>query len=85
MLAVDYLNVVRHVLDRIQHTQLEPIDRAAEAIVESALAGGAWHLHDTGHMVSQELVHRAGGRDPAKTCTAHIDRHCPSTTCRLHR
>ncbi|MBM3477390.1 MAG: sugar isomerase domain-containing protein [Armatimonadetes bacterium] len=61
MLAIDYLNVVRHVLDRIQHTQLEQIDRAAEMIVESALVGGAWHLHDTGHMVSQELVHRAGG------------------------
>jgi len=61
MLATDYLNVIREVLDRIQHTQLERIDQGAEWIADSAVAGGAWHLHDTGHMVSQELVHRAGG------------------------
>jgi len=61
MLAVGYLDVVRGVLDRIQQTQLDRIDQAAELIAESAIQGGAWHLHDTGHMVSQELVHRAGG------------------------
>ncbi|MBM3497285.1 MAG: sugar isomerase domain-containing protein [Armatimonadetes bacterium] len=61
MLAVDYLNVVREVLDRIQQTQLEGIDEAAALIAASAVDGGAWHLHDTGHMVSQELIHRAGG------------------------
>jgi uncharacterized phosphosugar-binding protein len=61
MLAVDYLNVVRDVLDRIQQTQLDAIDAAAELIAASAVEGGAWHLHDTGHMVSQELIHRAGG------------------------
>jgi uncharacterized phosphosugar-binding protein len=61
MLAVEYLNVVRDVLGRIEQTQLDKIDQAAEMIVRSAMDGGAWHLHDTGHMVSQELVHRAGG------------------------
>jgi uncharacterized phosphosugar-binding protein len=61
MLAVDYLDVVRGVLDRIQHTQLESIDQAAQLVVDSVTDGGAWHLHDTGHMVSQELIHRAGG------------------------
>jgi len=61
MLAQSYLDTIRAVLQRIEETQLEAVDRAAELIVESVLAGGAWHLHDTGHMVSQELVHRAGG------------------------
>ncbi len=61
MLAKRYLEVIRGLLDRIQETQLQPIDAAAEMIVKSVLSGGAWHLHDTGHLVSQELVHRAGG------------------------
>ncbi|MGQ9733347.1 MAG: sugar isomerase domain-containing protein [Candidatus Zipacnadales bacterium] len=61
MLAADYLNALREVLDRIERTQFDKIDQAAEWIVESVLAGGVWHLHDTGHLVSQELVHRAGG------------------------
>ena len=61
MLAADYLDAIREVLARIEQTQLDSIDRAAELVAESALAGGVWHLHDTGHLVSQELVHRAGG------------------------
>jgi len=61
MLAQDYLNVLRRVLDRIETAQLAKIDQAAEWVAESAAKGGAWHLHDTGHLVSQELVHRAGG------------------------
>jgi len=61
MLANDYLKVIRDVLDRIEKTQMESIVQAAEMVVESALAGGAWHLHDTGHLVSRELIHRAGG------------------------
>lgn len=61
MLATEYLKAVRDVLDRIERTQLEKIDTAAEMIVTSVLNGGVWHLHDTGHMVSQELINRAGG------------------------
>jgi len=61
MLANDYLKVIRDVLDRIEKTQMESIIQAAEMVVESAVAGGAWHLHDTGHLVSRELIHRAGG------------------------
>ena len=61
MLAKDYLNVIRGVLDRVEQTQMDKIVQAADLIVASALAGGAWHLHDTGHLVSRELVHRAGG------------------------
>ena len=61
MLAQDWLNAVRDVLKRIEETQMDKIDQAAQWIAESAADGGAWHLHDTGHMVSQELIHRAGG------------------------
>ncbi len=61
MLAQDWLNAVRDVLQRIEETQMDKINKVAQWIAESAVEGGAWHLHDTGHMVSQELIHRAGG------------------------
>ena len=39
----------------------EPIRQAARLCAEVLAHGGALHLFDSGHMVSQELVNRAGG------------------------
>ncbi len=61
MLATRYLDTIRGVLDKIEKTQLAAIDAAGELIAESVANGGVLHLHDTGHLVQQEAVHRAGG------------------------
>jgi uncharacterized phosphosugar-binding protein len=37
------------------------IREAARACADSLLAGGAVHIYDTGHLVSRELINRAGG------------------------
>lgn len=39
----------------------EPIRQAARLCADALAAGGAIHIFDSGHMVSSELVHRAGG------------------------
>lgn len=39
----------------------EGIKKAAELCVESLVNGGAVHIFDSGHMVSHELIRRAGG------------------------
>lgn len=41
--------------------QPEPIQLVAKRCAEALAHGGAVHLFDSGHMVSSELVHRAGG------------------------
>lgn len=41
--------------------QLEPIQQAAKLCADSLENGGVIHLFDSGHMVSRELIHRAGG------------------------
>lgn len=41
--------------------QTEPIQQAARICADSLARGGALHIFDSGHMVSSELVHRAGG------------------------
>lgn len=61
MLALDLLNSFRAQFDRIEKEQLGAIDQAAEAIAQSVMNGGAWHIHDTGHIIDRELIHRGGG------------------------
>lgn len=60
MLGLRYLDRLRTLLDHHQG-QLGPIGDAAEAIAERLANGGALHVYDTGHLLNQELVHRAGG------------------------
>lgn len=61
MLRQRYYQELGVVLEEIERTQGEAIDRAAEAIVESVTNDGVWHLYDTGHMLMYESVGRAGG------------------------
>jgi uncharacterized phosphosugar-binding protein len=61
MLAVRLLDSFRQQFDKLQSEQLGEIDRAAEAVATSVINGGAWHVHDTGHIIDRELVHRGGG------------------------
>jgi len=61
LLAVRLLNSFRAQFDKIEQEKLGLIDQAANAVVESALAGGAWHVNDTGHIIDRELIHRGGG------------------------
>jgi uncharacterized phosphosugar-binding protein len=41
--------------------QTEPIQKAARHCADALARGGVLHIFDSGHMVSSELVHRAGG------------------------
>lgn len=61
MLGAQYLTRMRGFLDELAERRLPEIERAAEAVADRLAAGGALHVHDTGHMLNQELVHRAGG------------------------
>lgn len=41
--------------------QTGPIEQVARVCADTLARGGALHIFDSGHMVSSELVHRAGG------------------------
>jgi uncharacterized phosphosugar-binding protein len=56
-----YFARMREVLARIEASQKENIARCAEAIAGSLVAGGVWHVLDTGHMLMYEAVGRSGG------------------------
>jgi len=49
------------VLEKIENTQMEAIDKSAKAITYCLENNGIWHLMDTGHMLMYEAVGRTGG------------------------
>jgi len=56
-----YFAVLIDKIRRAADTQAQALAAAADACAEALAAGGVVHLFDTGHMISQELVRRAGG------------------------
>jgi len=61
MLAKQLLDNFRVQFDQLEKEQLGRIDQAAAMVADSLLNGGAWHVHDTGHIINHELIYRAGG------------------------
>jgi len=61
MLAKRLLDNFRAQFDQLEKEQLGRIDQAAAMVADSLLNGGAWHVHDTGHIIDRELINRGGG------------------------
>jgi uncharacterized phosphosugar-binding protein len=55
-----YFDTLRAKIDEIA-ADTESIERAAALCVEALRYGGAIHIFDSGHLVSHELIRRAGG------------------------
>lgn len=60
MLIERYFETVQLLLREVT-ADVEPVRRAAGICTDALTAGGAIHIYDSGHMVSRELVRRAGG------------------------
>ena len=60
MLIDTYLEKIREKLDEIA-AQTQTIQQAAKVCAEALSRGGCLHVFDSGHMVSSELINRAGG------------------------
>jgi uncharacterized phosphosugar-binding protein len=56
-----YFKVMEGLVAKIQNTQRERIEQAAEIVAESLAEKGGWFIMDTGHMLQYEAVRRAGG------------------------
>jgi uncharacterized phosphosugar-binding protein len=59
----EYLQNIRQLLDKLENTQEQVIDRIAEACAESIYNGGLLYFFGTGHshMICEEPFYRAGG------------------------
>lgn len=56
-----YFDTVLRRVELLRATSAEGIRQVADACVHCLLGGGAIHVYDTGHLVSRELINRAGG------------------------
>jgi uncharacterized phosphosugar-binding protein len=63
MMSFAYFDAVRRLLDEAETTNAESIRRAADALAACLAAGGVLHTFGTGHghLLAEELFHRAGG------------------------
>lgn len=61
MLIDDYFDAIQARIAGIEAKESGRIARAADICAQSIAKGGVAHIHDTGHMLSSELIHRAGG------------------------
>jgi uncharacterized phosphosugar-binding protein len=73
MLVQQYFAGMKAVLEKIELTQMEAIDKAAHLIVDSLLADGAWHIMDTGHMLMYEAIGRTGGLMAVRPVRVSVD------------
>ncbi len=85
MLAHRYAEAAREALTRIEETQTENIERAAEAIAHSLLSGGAFWLYGIGHGGELELTNRAGGLMAARVFSFSCHVSSPIAECRKGR
>lgn len=61
MLIKDYFDTISAKIKEIKKTESENIAHIAEICAHSIESGGVIHIHDTGHMLTSELMGRAGG------------------------
>lgn len=61
MLISDYFDAIQGVISEIRAHESDKIAQVAAICADSIAAGGVIHIHDTGHMLNSELIHRAGG------------------------
>lgn len=61
LLQLDYLGVVRKLLDNLEDRSAGQTDAAAEAIVNALVAGNEFYISAMGHGNEGDFLHRAGG------------------------
>lgn len=61
MLVDTYFKAIASLLESVASDETPRIEAAAQECASSIAAGGVVHIHDSGHMLNSELVHRAGG------------------------
>jgi len=78
MLISDYFDAISARIKEIREAETENIRRVAEICAHAIEAGGVVHIHDTGHMLNSELVHRAGGLAGLTPFSFNMNVHNPN-------
>ncbi|MDW8106771.1 MAG: sugar isomerase domain-containing protein [Armatimonadota bacterium] len=77
-LALRYFERLHAQLEELVRRSLPAIEQAADKCAECLLRGGVIHVYDTGHIVSRELINRAGGLAALTPLSFDLQVHNPN-------
>lgn len=77
-LAQRYFERLHAQLEELARRSLPAIEQAADKCAECLLRGGVIHVYDTGHLVSRELINRAGGLAAFTPLSFELNVHNPN-------
>ncbi len=84
-----YFQAARKILDQVEKTQADTVNKATDMVTDSLLRDGVWHVFGTGHshFVAEELYFRAGGLVPVNAILfpALMQHEGPATSTKLER
>lgn len=72
MIGIEFVHKCHILLDEIERRSFAKIEEAAELIAESICSKGTFHVYDRGHILSNELIARAGGAAFVRVFEANI-------------
>jgi len=81
MLGHKYADAVRQAVGKLEATQMDNIQRAAEAVANALANGAAFWLYGIGHGGEQELTGRAGGLMATKIFSFNFSVSSPVAEC----
>lgn len=80
-----YLTAVREVIDRLESTQAEAVESAAELVIRSITAGGVVFCAEIGHGTQGDFLNRAGGLAAVQPFAASLSVTDPVPDCLRNR
>ncbi len=83
--SLRYLDAVRGILDFLQETQTENIEKAADLVINSIKNGGVIWCYAVGHSNEQDFINRAGGLASVKSFSFSISVHSDVPTAYAER
>lgn len=81
MIPVTYLDKIRGVLDHLETTQIQAVDKAADLIVQAWKNRGVVYCHMLGHGIEGDSIERAGGLVSVKRFSYSINVSAPAPDC----
>ncbi len=80
-MTFEYTKAVRAVLNHLESSQAEAIERAADLVVHALRHGGAVFCSDIGHGIQGDFLNRAGGLAALQPFSFGFSLHDPVATC----
>lgn len=85
MIPLKYLEAVRGILNHLEETQLENVEKAANLVVDSLKNGGSIFLSGIGHSNEQDFLNRAGGLAAVQAFSFNFHLNNPVAECSANR